>query len=320
MIPQPPKATAEQVLAWRKQYPFQSLAGRLDYEVERAPKSPPPIKPEVERGLQLEWSIGVTYGPHRRESFRMLHEEQVEEFVARSGFGVSRLPTAERSPKYYELPEVKPIPLAKLPDASAAGPLLDLPLTREAARATGGVTRLMPTFQDAEWLHRSGISSFLDSMSIGYVKSIDKVVGFSSHHFRSYPIPPIDYAQFVANPGPGNNQKYWKLARLELTSLLKHPSPRVYLSDHLPRMDELSSERTRELSKFEADSLAKLHAGEELLVSASANRIEMFGALRAAKSCTQCHQVPQGTLLGAFSYDLRRDPPIKDVPAAGVTQ
>jgi hypothetical protein len=31
----------------------------------------------------------------------------------------------------------------------------------------------------------------------------------------------------------------------------------------------------------------------------------------AAVVLLQCHQVPHGALLGAFSYELRRDPPIR---------
>jgi hypothetical protein len=316
------KATPEQVLAWRKKYPFQSLAGRLDYEAERAPKASPPMKPSVSERLELEPHVGGSYlGAVRGESFRMLHEETVEEFVSKSDlFGISRLPRAERGPRYYELPEAKPIPLAKVAESSDEGPVLELPATRDAARAAGGATRLMPTFNDAQWMHWAGTSNFVDRASFGYVKNIDAVVGFSSHRFRGYLLPPVDHAQPVPQTGPAQNPKYWRLARLELVSLLKHASPRVYLSDNLPRMDELTSHRTRELSTFEADSLAKLNAGDDLAVSAKANRIEMLGALRAGKSCRQCHEVPQGTILGAFSYDLRRDPPIKNVSPATAEQ
>ena len=52
-------------------------------------------------------------------------------------------------------------------------------------------------------------------------------------------------------------------------------------------------------------------AGDPCDTASTPNRIEMLGALRATKQCMQCHQVPSGTLLGAFSYELRRDPPIK---------
>jgi hypothetical protein len=34
----------------------------------------------------------------------------------------------------------------------------------------------------------------------------------------------------------------------------------------------------------------------------------MLGSLRATKHCLQCHSGSRGSLLGAFSYRLRRDP------------
>lgn len=46
----------------------------------------------------------------------------------------------------------------------------------------------------------------------------------------------------------------------------------------------------------------------------------MLGAVRASNDCRQCHQVPRGTLLGAFSYELRRDPPLALKPQAGSVQ
>jgi hypothetical protein len=38
----------------------------------------------------------------------------------------------------------------------------------------------------------------------------------------------------------------------------------------------------------------------------------MFGALRAGNDCTKCHSVPIGTVLGAFSYELRRESLIRE--------
>ncbi|MGC3971277.1 MAG: hypothetical protein QM775_29225 [Pirellulales bacterium] len=73
------------------------------------------------------------------------------------------------------------------------------------------------------------------------------------------------------------------------------------------------------MNTFEKSALAKLAAGEELESLATPNHITMLGAVRAAKACTQCHDVPHGTLLGAFSYDLRRNPPIA-VPKSLIEQ
>lgn len=322
LIKGPPTVTAEQVLAWRKQYPFQSLAGRLDYEARRAPKESPPMN----RIAQLfcsghyESTNNYSIGRQRGESFKLLHEEEVAKFVEQSGFGYTRMlmPTATRDSKYYELPEVKPLSPDAMPELSDdSGPLLQIAQSYDEHRAAKGAMRIMPNVFDMRGLQSESRSAFADPGTFGYVKSIDRVVGFAQHGFRRRPTPPIDGGQ--RQPATGS-WKFWKLVRLELTSLLKHDTPRVYVSEHLPRMDELGSAGTRDLSKFEAESLAKLNAGEELVVDAKLNHIEMFGAIRASRECKQCHEVPVGTLLGAFSYDLRRDPPIKDLPGTGPTQ
>lgn len=312
-IPIPP-VKPEQVLEWRKKYPLQSLAGRLKYEAARTPKSSPPLSNDAKEVLAERTRFPV-FGS---ESMRLLHEEKVEEFVARSGFGVGRMMYNPRSPGNFEPEESKPIPLAKVPESSGHGPSLALPSTRAAAH---GSARLMPTVKEMLELHVGGASMFTD-WNAGYAKSVDAVAGFTSHRFLDHLTPPIDFAQPRPKPGAehAHQNKYWMLTRLELTSLLKHDTPRVYLSEHLPRMEDLSSTRTRELTEFEAAALAKLQAGEEIVVAATVNRIEMLGALRAGKDCRQCHEVPQGTLLGAFSYDFRRDPPIKDLPKADAVQ
>ena len=81
-------------------------------------------------------------------------------------------------------------------------------------------------------------------------------------------------------------------------------------------MDDLDDAETRDLTDFEADSLATLRTGESLVARAKANHLEMFGALRAAKQCQQCHQVQRGELLGAFSYELHRSPAVKPAKEA----
>jgi hypothetical protein len=83
-------------------------------------------------------------------------------------------------------------------------------------------------------------------------------------------------------------------------------------------MTELNQAKTRELSGFERKALQTLNDGEELAVDARLNRIHLLGAVRATKQCIECHEVNRGDLLGAFSYELRRDPPVKPVrkPAA----
>jgi hypothetical protein len=110
----------------------------------------------------------------------------------------------------------------------------------------------------------------------------------------------------------------WHITRLELVGLFVHDKPQVYMSHRLPKMTELAGSKVRDLSEFEEQALKTLRGGDELVATATLNRIQMLGAIRASKQCLECHEVQRGDLLGAFSYELRRDPPVKPVrkPAA----
>lgn len=119
--------------------------------------------------------------------------------------------------------------------------------------------------------------------------------GFDAHAFH---ISPADSVW-------RDSQVDWQLSRLELVSLLKHHPAAVYVSDHLPAMDELKDAPTRAVTNFESQALTKLGDGEELVVERSSDReFTMVGAIRAITDCRACHRVPIGGLLGAFSYRL----------------
>lgn len=310
-----PRVSAEQVHAWRKQFPYRSMAERLSYEAERAPKTSPPMTKEVEQALNApSWSDRRE--SHRAYSLRVLHEEKVEEFIVRSGFGQGRMFNSDpMRPHIEELPDFPPIAADQVSELASKtvnyGRKVSLPDTREAAQAAGGSIRLMPATAELDAMHTEGVSNFTNPVMYGYVKSRKEVVGFESHSFLYDLRPPPDSAR----PAPKleSQRKRWKAVRVELASLLKHDTPRVYVSRHLPKMEKLAKAETRELTKFEAEALAKLHAGDDVAVEAQTNRIEMLGAIRAMKDCRQCHEVPLGTLLGAFSYDLRRDPPFVEL-------
>lgn len=97
---------------------------------------------------------------------------------------------------------------------------------------------------------------------------------------------------------------HWQVNRLELVSLLRHDTPRVYTAPELPAMDQLADVPHRELNRFELASLPKLESDEDLVVDQQPSRIQMLGAIRAATSCLDCHDCQRGQLLGAFSYEL----------------
>ncbi|MCI0380342.1 MAG: hypothetical protein L0215_22385 [Gemmataceae bacterium] len=61
---------------------------------------------------------------------------------------------------------------------------------------------------------------------------------------------------------------------------------------------------SRPLDFFEIAGLEKLKDGDTLYVRNKDNRMRMLGALRASADCAKCHSVPEGELLGAFSYTM----------------
>ena len=257
----------------------------------------------------------------------MLHEMKVDEFIAREGNGFSRM--LPPGPGYLrESIPSEPIPFATVaPSSGEAESALVIQLSPDEEARARAVTlqKVLPSRAAVREFHREGVSDFASPFLFGHVKSVESVAGFEPHAFIAAPRGPLDLARVTTKetqePWKVEEARRWKIARLELVSLLKHDTARVYLSENLPRMQDLSSTRTRPLTKFESDALQQLREGEELEIAAAANRIEMLGSVRATEHCVQCHQVPRGTLLGAFSYDLRRDPPIKvDAPVGGLQQ
>jgi hypothetical protein len=86
-----------------------------------------------------------------------------------------------------------------------------------------------------------------------------------------------------------------------------HEKPVAYVSEHLPRMEELRPAPTRPLNAFESEGLSVLQLGEDLFVRDQGSERRMLGALRAARPCLSCHEGERGALLGAFSYRLTQD-------------
>lgn len=191
------------------------------------------------------------------------------------------------------LPPDDPIPLSE-PRRNSSGSAEDF----EAIDAE--LTPLSDGDPHSETLGKSHIGSvigFANAQGFGYVRNHDQVAGFQEHGFSEQRWSPPDNLAL-------RDQK-WRLTNLQLVSLLKFDTPAVYLSPNLPRMHELRDAPTRPLDAFERDALEKLRQGEDQIVAASADRMRMLGALRAARQCLDCHSVERGDLLGAFSYEFR---------------
>ena len=310
----------------RKKYPFESLSKRLAYEDRFAAESKsgpaPELNEEAMKHLEtLEVSGSGRWGAGTRtRALEMLHSEQVERFISREGFGLSRLPQ----------PTVQSLELANADPVRYPRYLLE---STENDKAEF-VSPPRPNSSDANpWklpardfllnYHLVGQLDFVGPLGLGLVRDRDHVAGFKPHQFRSLPQmvtkwdrdpnatpagPPVRVGAPLPPPKPVEE---WTLRRLELVSLLKHEKPAVYVSATLPKMDDLENAETRRLSSFEADSLKALRSGESLVARATPNHLEMVGALRAGKQCQACHQVQRGELLGAFSYELHRAPEFK---------
>ena len=305
------KYSAEEL---RKRYPFESLSKRLEYEARRsrgdsAPPAAPELTEETEKRLKtMETGYGRK-GPRgdlRTASLMQLHSDEVEMFVAREGFGIERLPSPR--PSFLELPPAPPIPFTASGARAVppeAGPQVVL-AKGEGARvvSSDGTALGMPTFPQLDLFHLRGQYNFIEPSSLGYIKDRDRVAGFQPHQFRSMP-EVGDWRAWGEKPP----KEKWAVARLELVSLLKYERPAVYVSTELPRMEQLEKAKMRPLDEFEAEALKRLHKGEDVIADAAVNHIRMVGSLRAAKQCQQCHSVPRGALLGAFTYDLQRVPP-----------
>jgi hypothetical protein len=212
---------------------------------------------------------------------RILHEDAVEVFVNQPTFGVARMP------RFWRLLILKmqrrlepPIPQPGSPSPSPW--LLDSLQTGPIGSSTAA--NLLS-------LHQENMVDFVNADNFGFLKDRRHVAGFQEHQISAPPAAP----------------EHWTLQTLDLIGIALHEKPVVYISEYLPRMDQLRTAPTRPLDDFEAAGLAELERGEELFVRDRGEERRMVGALRAARQCVACHGCERGDLLGAFSYRLTRD-------------
>ncbi len=208
----------------------------------------------------------------------MLHDDAVGLFVACFGFGVARL-----SPYPSE---------ANLAYGLREGPGLLQPGRRIAPARSPGEWGPSPDGAEEPLgrLHDEGVIEFAHPAGFGYVKDRRHVAGFEGHRFGEVP----------------GSWGRWELQTLELVGLLVADEPRIYVSDHLPRMDGQRDVPTRPLDPFEAVGLETIRGGDDLLIARDGATTRMLGAIRSLKQCVACHGGERGDLLGAFSYTLRR--------------
>jgi hypothetical protein len=273
------------------------IAAKLPYETEYEADVPKELVPQNTLSLEYNYSElerkADRFFHGRNWVLKRLHNQYAEQFVKSPGFGVARMfaPSIER---------------AKLPDLKSVG-------FNESVQLEGWHFErfVYANSVDVDKMHELTMFDFVHPDGIGLEIEPQKFRGFESHAFYQSPIELNDPS------GEGT----LKLESLQLVSLRRFDSPRVYELDHLPRMDELSGDDvpTRQLTTFESDAIRKLEertsqllkneadtSSKDIVLNESEDSFEMVGALRAINSCLDCHRARRNEMLGAFTYRFSR--------------
>ncbi len=297
----------------RKTLAYESMTERLAYETKYADRRVPAPEKSRELWKRLAASEGrfngrwdlekfpVSAGAARADALKALHSQEVEAFVQRNGFGYNRAPIVDPKPRHWELQPADPITVKKQEDGDVDQGSTGVVLPPGDTEANRGMR--WPAVPSLLAFHDGSMFNFVDPIGFGHIKDRGHVSGFQPHHFRSLPELAVDPKAKIKDR--------WLINRLELVSLLKYDKPAVYVSDDLPRMQDIEKRKTRTLSSFEESALEGLAKGQDLVAEARTNRIVMMGSIRAANECLKCHDGKRGDLLGSFSYELRRDPPLQ---------
>jgi hypothetical protein len=276
---------------FREHFPYQSFEGRLPARpaIEQIP--PKQVEMSVAQLEEYMTHFGVQYGESFQASEKYpggwggsrtlyhLHEETIGHFINQPNFGWARL-IPEPSEAIVAGSQRKEKPPGQ-------------PGTRSNSKATWNEIGKELTFPEKmDSMHADACIDFINPRLNWLFKDIHHVAGFQSHGLSKV-------------PEPGDR---FKLQTVDLVGLVVHPKPVAYVSDKLPAMDELREAPLRDLNAFESAGLKALQDGNEIFVREMPDRsLRMLGAIRALKQCVDCHGGSRGDLLGAFSYELRRE-------------
>jgi hypothetical protein len=193
-----------QYVEWERQSPFDSMTKRVPEPSDVGRRSDDPIQTVIED--QLPW--GHWHFARRSGSLKAVHENRILLFHHAAGFGVTRMGLLQPRPEHFGPDRTPPVPQPEgyEPDAVSLGDEMPADPQRPFAK-----------------LHISSLVDFVNPDGWGYVKSRTEVAGFRPHRFSRVPEP----------------VEKWEVRRVELIGLLLHEQPAVYVSEHLPRMDEL---------------------------------------------------------------------------------
>lgn len=271
------------------QFPYSSLENRLPRKAVVQPQEPLPEQTAKSLGSQeeaLAWTalIKAAVAKDRAWALERLHEHAVDAFADQAGFGNMRMPAVSEKLLKRGLRAGEPLPQPGMRISPASlEAALDAPLSQNQ------IEQLKKDLAESQ---KDNVMDFVHPDGFGYVKDLCHVAGFQAHQFSKTPALPR-----------------WRLQTIDLVGLVLHEEPVVYLSNHLPRMDELREAPTRPADDFESTGLKALRHGDSLYVRAGANGGRALGSVRSIKQCVACHGGQWGDLLGAFSYTFTREKP-----------
>ncbi len=329
------KLTEQNRDEFRRAFPFRSLEDRLKFDPDgrkRIAKTLAPaaldvakwepvyrttdantIPPAVRGVIEAEERLKHEGHFERTQALARIHSAEVEKFVTNPGFGYMRMVTPFGR---LDAPEKYP------GDWSEADRGDEVKLPADGDFFTPNPDKAGPTLPARAALasfHTATAHEFARPDSWGLVKDKKEVAGFLPHALRF--APNEHYRRRVDRENPiknkdGNVTGYpdierWAVRKVELVGILMHDSPVAYVTESkkLPTMADVANAKTRELTDFESKGLKQLAAGKDaVVVDATTNQVRMVGAIRMAQACLKCHDGSRGDLLGAFSYDLVRDP------------
>jgi hypothetical protein len=140
-------------------------------------------------------------------------------------------------------------------------------------------------------------SSF-DAMHEFYIQRFVESEGFGFSRILRMDEPM--YRQLVVNGQP------YTARRMELVSLNGGDEPFAYVNGiGNPRKDSLTRSERRNLSEFEQAAVQAIAQGRTAVFNGDQARPLVVGAIRARKSCLECHSAKPDELLGCMTYELQ---------------
>lgn len=257
-------------------FPLVSLEGRLP-AVAATPVGEVLLSKESASDLLATEAATTARQTRRTELLRLLHEGTTEIFSAEIGQGSERMPA---------IVEHVLAAAARVDGKPMQPEIVGSPDTPQAPAAA-----LETIEASLKSLHRLGVEEFANAQDFGFVtKDGKQAAGFLAHRITQ----------------PMKMDPRRRLKRFDLVGLLVNKQPVVYVSDKLPRMDELRTAPKRHLDGFEAAAVESLKTGEAVVLRDDHHGTRMVGAIRAGKQCLTCHETRRGELLGAFTYRFER--------------